>query len=166
MMRPQRLCSSLFSLPAVIAVLFIVCIVGCGSPDAASLSGTVTFNGEPIPDGSIRLTAQGGIDSQGGASPIVNGSYEIPTSGGLVAGTYKVAINATRPATPEEIAAMKAADDDEEEEDEEGEDESEGGAAAETVIKKQYLPKQYNQTSTLTVDLTTGANTKDFDLEP
>lgn len=135
------------------------------------MSGKVTFDGQPIEEGNIRLLPTGEGNSQGGAAAIVNGSYEIPSSTGLGPGKYTVAITATRPATPAEISAMESADDEsgkkiEEEVDEDEQAGAVGGTPQPSTPKVQYIPKQFNQTSTLTVEVKTGENSQDFDLKP
>ncbi len=150
MVRPQRLCSSFSFLSAVVAAFLVVCIVGCGGSegDPASLSGKVTFDGQPIAKGNMKLIPTGDAPGQGGVTQIVDGSYEVTKSDGALAGTHKVMITATRPATAAEIAAM--AEDDDEEEEEPDEDEQ---AVAPSEPTTQYIPAKYGFQSTLTVDL-------------
>ena len=84
-----------------------------------------------------------------------------PQNEELIDGEYTVMISATRPMTPEEIAAMPPPEEDEDEDDlEEGE---EPQAPAEPM--KQYIPPEYNFGSTLKITLEPGENTQDFELE-
>ena len=158
MVRPQRPGSLVFFPWAMVAALLVLCVAGCSPRDAASLSGKVTFDGEPVANGNIRLLPKEGTAGHGGGAAIVNGSYEIPASGGLVAGDYSVVISATREATAEEAAKM--GDGEEKAEKEEGE--ADKGDAAPKV---QLIPAKYNLETTLSVQVNTGVNTKDFDLE-
>lgn len=174
MMKRQRLCHSFCISLSVVIALLVLCVAGCGPAGSASLSGKVTFDGQPIAEGNIRLFAEQGTASQGGASAIANGSYEIPKRAGLIAGKYSVVITATRAATEAEAKAMAAADDEsgdkeevsQKEEGGEGDEPAAKTAPAQPAVRKvQYIPKQYNQTTTLTAELTAGANTLDFDLK-
>ena len=158
MVKPQKLCSLALFPWAMVAASRVLCVAGCGPRDAASLSGKVTFDGQPVANGSIRLLPKEGTTGHGGGAAIVNGSYEIPASVGLVAGDYSVVISATREATAEEAAKM--GDGEERPEAEEGE--ADKGDAAPKV---QLIPAKYNLKTTLTVQVSTGVNTKDFDLE-
>lgn len=171
MVRPPRFRSLVFLSSVVVSLFLVVCVAGCGpAGGSASLSGKVTFDGQPIEEGNIRLLPTGEGNSQGGAAPIVNGSYEIPASTGLGPGNYTVVITATRPATPAEISAMKSADDESGKKAEEDVDEDEQagavGGTQPSTPKVQYIPKQFNQTSTLTVEVKAGENSQDFDLKP
>src|SRR5262249_42906613 len=49
-------------------------LTGCGGPTLYTVSGTVTYNGEPIPEGYIAFVPVG--PGRGGGGTITNGSYE------------------------------------------------------------------------------------------
>jgi hypothetical protein len=142
----------------VCAALLGCLIVGCSGGDVSTLSGTVTFEGQPLAEGNLRLMPADGGAGHGAGAKIVNGSYDIPANGGLTPGRYSVMISATRPATAAEAAARSdgqgSADPDEEE--------GEGDAPAQV----QLIPAKYNVATTLTVTVEKGANTEDFDLQP
>lgn len=75
---PPRLKSVLVVAVLVAAPLFVA---GCGQP-AAVVEGTVTFEGKPVPEGSISFEApDGSIPTFGGA--IKDGAYrvEVPAGG-------------------------------------------------------------------------------------
>jgi hypothetical protein len=72
------------SLMSILAVLTMLsCLSGCGDrgPKLYRVSGTVTYDGQPIPDGEIRfspLSGQGRPDS----GKIVAGQYELKVTAG------------------------------------------------------------------------------------
>jgi len=61
---------------------------GCSQP---TVMGTVTLDGQPIPEGHIAFVPESGT-GQGGGGNIVNGEYKVQTA----AGKYKVEINASK----------------------------------------------------------------------
>lgn len=129
-----------------LVLLLCLLLSGCGGTPAgepATVRGTVKFNGEPLPKGSIRLATEDGTPGPGGVSPIENGHYEISDDVGLKAGRYLVMINAFKKTGRK----YKVSDDGPEREEE-----------------KQYLPRRYNDDSKEHLELTIGENTKDFDL--
>jgi len=142
-------------------MLLVSLVVGCGGGDVATLSGQVTFQGQPLAEGDIRLIPQQGTPSQGGGAKITAGAYSFAKDQELAPGKYQVQFSSTRDATPEEIAAMSA--------DEEGrEDDAESPEDApkpKATYKKQVIPTKYNLESTIMVDLQAGENQKDFNLE-
>src|SRR4051794_4379861 len=80
-----RICSLVLLIGAVL-------IAGCGDPNARrAVSGTVTFNGQPLDQGRIHFAPADKGTSEAGAT-IENGKYKIPGDVGLVPGTYKVSV--------------------------------------------------------------------------
>ena len=82
-------------------MLLIVLVGGCGDstdgPKRYALSGTVTYDGQPVPKGFITLepdSAQGNSGPGGGAD-IINGKYDTKTAMGMVGGPYRVRITGT-----------------------------------------------------------------------
>jgi len=129
-----------------VCVLLAGGIAGCGSGDACSLSGQVTFNGKPILDGNIRFNPIDDTPGPGGSAKIVDGAYEIATEDGMLAGGHRVLISATR-ATGRMVRA-----------------ENLDGGPSQVEQVEQYIPDRYNRTSELVVDLKPGENTEDFSL--
>lgn len=91
-MKQFRCCS----LPAAIAILLLALATGCGGP-SHPVSGTVTFEGKPLPGGgSIRfvpLAAEGGREAGGVIA--LDGTYQMSTLGendGALPGEYRVEI--------------------------------------------------------------------------
>ena len=117
----------------------MVLLVGCGptGPETQPVTGTVTFDGEPVADGAITFRdAAGQSKSYGGA--ITNGKYEFESS----PGSKKVEISAMRD-VPGKM------------------DTSNPGV--EVPLREQYIPKQYNEESTLTAEVS-GSDPIDFAL--
>lgn len=121
--------SSLFALTALAALL------GCSNPDAgrASVSGKVTFDGEPVKTGQISFDPQG--QGRIGIAQIVDGAYQMPPQQGPTPGKYTVRITADRPSgkpsqTTPEVSGRPT------------------GEAYE-----QYIPVKFNERSELTVEI-------------
>jgi hypothetical protein len=123
---------------ACFSVCLLVAASGCDSGLALSpVSGTVTLDGAPLPDGDIIFTP---VDAKMGpeAGKIKDGKYELKSQQGKM----KVQITASKilPGAPK-------------------------GAMGEDVAT-QYIPTKYNDQSTLTAVVTAGGpNTFDFPLE-
>ncbi|MBI3467625.1 MAG: carboxypeptidase regulatory-like domain-containing protein [Planctomycetes bacterium] len=62
-----------------------------------AISGTVTFNGQPLDHGVIEFTPEGAGDGVQTGSVIAEGKYEIPEAQGLPPGKYKVVISSAGP---------------------------------------------------------------------
>ena len=117
---------------------------GCGG--AASVEGTVTYQGQPIEKGSIAFIAQ-----DGGETPltvgqeVTGGKYSIAADRGLQPGQYKVEIYGST----KSAAASPSGDPDMQ---------SSAGSNA--------VPEKYNSATSLTAELKSGENTVNFDLQP
>jgi len=123
---------------AVLGLGLMVFVGGCGpsEPKTYPVSGTVTWNGEPLPDGDIVFIdeAQEHLQDHG---KIKNGKYE----GRVKAGKKKVQILATK---------------------ESGKFDPAMGA----VPRIQYIPLRYNGETTLKTEIKTeGENTFSFPLK-
>jgi hypothetical protein len=161
-MRPKLLDGLSGPVWALAVLCVVCCIVGCSTGGNSLLSGKVTYAGQSVEEGAIRLTPKGETTGPGGSAKIAGGSYEITD---LEAGTYAVSITGTRPATAAEAAQMEreeAAERDEEDE----EDEEDGGPSQPKERRVQYIPEKYNMSTTLEVEVGPGENSKDFDLTP
>jgi len=131
----------------------LVC-AGCGGkgyegPRRAQVSGAVSFNGQPIVEGSITLTPVGHTGA-GASVPIENGSYMIPEPEGPNPGTYKVQIYGFQNVGPARAAGPGGEED----------------AEAQEANLQQVIPPQYNAQTTLEIEVTEGENTQDFNLTP
>jgi hypothetical protein len=144
--------------------LGLLLLLGCGEKKGAvaRLSGTVKYKGTPVTAGTITFTAKGEGGNPGGTYPVPitpDGTY---SASQLPAGELAVAIE-TESANPK--SRKSAADYGG------GKDmmkrspmpEGVGGGPKGTYVK---IPDKYKdpKTSGLTVTVTNGKNTKDFDL--
>jgi len=116
--------------------LFLVCF-GCGSSDDGrqALSGTVTFQGKALPQGSIEFAAKDASAQTG--TTIEDGKFSIPASKGLLPGSYRVRIYSS------------------------SETESEPGPPgpeSERQFAKELIPAEFNVNSTLTRDVKDGGD--------
>lgn len=118
--------------------------IGCGQSsdlDKVVVRGTVSLDGQPIPNGELRFIPTG--DTQGPISggPIKDGAYVAQGRGGVPIGEHRVEIRAYRAAgRPGQPISP------------------EGGPA------EQYLDKRYNDQTTLTAKIDGSTETQDFQL--
>jgi len=111
-------------------------LTGCGRPTTYSVSGTVTYKGEPIPDGYVAFVPEG--PGRGGGGVITSGSYQVRAQ----AGKNRVEITASKMMPlPRGRVGMN-------------------GAKEEV---QQYLPARYNSKTELKADITS-STTLDFNL--
>jgi hypothetical protein len=93
----ERLGSGVF-VCAALGVLVGCSASGDGLP-REEVSGSVTFDGRSLANGSISFIPAGGPSAGGdttpGGSTITDGKFSIPREAGLVPGTYNVAIYAS-----------------------------------------------------------------------
>jgi len=89
------------TLTRFLAILLVAAFIGCGEADPLGrmeISGTVTFNGQPLNDGSISFEPMEGATTSSGAV-VSQGKYAIQRSEGLPPGKYRVTVNAIKPGT-------------------------------------------------------------------
>lgn len=115
--------------------------------ERAAVSGSVTYDGKPLPEGSIQFVPD--VDATGkpvrgklAQALIKDGSYSLAAEEGPAVGNNKVLINAIRNTGKFE--------------------ESDG---QKTEIMQQYIPARYNTQTTLKYEVKAGENTADFTLE-
>lgn len=79
---------------AVLLSAGILFASGCGDTTDYSVSGKVTFKGQPVKKGFISFEPDGekGNKGPGGGAPIVDGNYSTPRGKGMVGGPYLVKI--------------------------------------------------------------------------
>ena len=122
------------------------CLFGCGGDTGrASVSGTVTLDGEPVENGAITFVAMTGPEGPTGAN-IVDGYYQIRKTQGPVAGRFRVEIRWPKP-TGKKIPVMDGIPD--------------SGMRDELA---EAIPAKYNQTSVLEIEIQNGKNLRDFEL--
>lgn len=129
---------------ARICTVAIAFLVGCEANPRKPVSGTVTFDGKPLADGTIRfesLTVQAYCTE---GALVENGSFSIPSKSGLLPGKYRVFISGT---ASDRGNPMTATD---------------SGSAGNSPDS---IPPRYNAKSELTAEVTVdGSNRFSFDL--
>jgi len=83
------------SLPSRIAIASAcLLLLGCGGPARYRLTGSVTFNGQPVPAGQILFEPDAAAGNKGpaGSAFIVDGKYDTGKFG-VVGGKYIITIN-------------------------------------------------------------------------
>ena len=132
-----------------------VLVAGCGGnsgPERATVSGKVTFDGEPVHQGSIAFIPTGQTTGPTAGAVIEKGEYRTLAGGGPVLGSHRVEITAYRTGQRKEIPGAGGA--------------TTGPSGASVVAETDmYIPEQYNKVSTLTIDIKSGRNQRDFDLK-
>jgi hypothetical protein len=84
-------------LTSIVLILGAVLISGCGGGDGlerVALSGSVTLNGEPVPNGVVRFAPAAGTEGPMASAMITDGRYQVPRDVGPVAGNYEARIHA------------------------------------------------------------------------
>ena len=121
--------------PQMLACVMLTQFLGCGGADSgrASVSGKVTFDGEPVKMGQVSFEPQG--QGRMGIAQIVDGAYQMPPQQGPTPGKYTVRITADRPTGKTAQAPPTAT----------------GRPAGESY--EQYIPAKYNERSELTVEI-------------
>jgi hypothetical protein len=123
----------------------VLLVTGCGD-GRVRVSGTVLFEGKPVEQGIISFEPCDGVGPTTGGS-ITDGKYDLTGEARATVGDKLVRIYASR-ATGRKIPAGSPAP---------------PAAIVDEMI--QCVPKQYNDQSTLKVQITPGRdNTHDFDL--
>jgi len=140
--------ANVFALTCALAIVATSTVPGCGSsgPEMASVSGKVTYNGKPVPVGTVVFQAKdpNGRNATGAIGS--DGSYTLQTEkpgDGALLGEYNVSISAI-----------------------------EGGEVAldyvppKPIKPKRLVPEKYEnpETSGLTRKVESGSNTFNFDL--
>ena len=124
----------------------IVQQAGCGLNDQrATVEGTVSFQGRPLPEGAVMLFPIDGTAGRGGNTEVKDGQYQISEEQLLYSGKYSVSVMAVR-GTGRKVPVPDMP-----------------GVMEE--VMEQYIPKQYSSESTLTIELQPGTNVSDFDLQ-
>lgn len=122
----------------------IITLLGCGGPRQVAVEGDVTFDGQPIEEGSISFIPEAGTESRKASAAIIKGSYRVLAENGPLPGKFKIEISWMKK-TGKKLASADP-----------------GMTADET---KEVIPAKYNTASTLIRDIGTGENRLDFKLE-
>jgi len=81
-----------------ISLIPVVAAIGCGDgsdgPPRHKLSGAITFNGEPIPAGSLTLSPDSSQNNSGPGSTakIAGGKFSTEKGKGIVGGPYQIVV--------------------------------------------------------------------------
>lgn len=129
----------------VLAALSWGLLAGCGPKDGvsrASVTGSVTLDGAPVPTGVILFIPQAGVIGPPVQIVIDKGVYRSDAAAGPTIGMNSVQISAVRK-TGKIITV-------------------EGNKVEETEV---YIPKRYNENSELSSDIKAGENKFDFALQ-
>jgi len=141
-------------LAAPLVVLSCVAVSGCGrdGPERVVLTGTVTYQGEPVQYGRIRFLPADGTVAPMSGGYISKGRYVADAKGGVPVGTHRVEITAFR-IDPKYVHLTDNPD-------------FHLSANIEEIPRQQYIPEQYNAASKLTMTIPPGSRRieKDFDL--
>jgi len=134
-----------------IAILVVVSLTGCGGsdgPERVVVEGRVTYSGTPVSSGRIRFMPMPGYDVPMSGAYIVNGTYRIDAGGGVPIGRHRIEIT-SRQIDPK-YAHLAGSNSETENE----------------LPKIQIIPPQFNEQSTLELEVPSGSDpiSKDFDL--
>lgn len=126
----------------IVHLLFLVTFLlpGCsGNLDPYGrlpVSGSVTLDGQPLPNGEIAFTSESVVPVVSGGK-IIDGKFSVPQQQGLPPGTYKVAITSMK-----EIVHPS------------------GDAMNHPTEYKELIPENFNKKSTLTAEVTAQSENK------
>ncbi len=125
-------------------VTALLCGSGCsnGALERVVVSGLITYNGQPIPNGAIRFIPIDGSKGPISGASIIDGQYRADGLGGVPVGKYRVHVDAYRAhmtATPDPIER--------------------------DYPREQYLPVKFNTKSILDVAVESGKRKQTFDFE-
>ncbi|WP_231746644.1 hypothetical protein [Maioricimonas rarisocia] len=82
-------------------LVLLAFVSGCGdasgedAPQRAAVSGTVTFNGQPLPEGLVRFVPIDGTPGPKTAVPVSQGRFQVEAEHGPVVGTHRIEIQST-----------------------------------------------------------------------
>ena len=135
-------------------IMVLAAVFGCGhhgGPERVVVSGTVTYQGQPVKEGQIRFYPTKGTQAPMSGGDIIDGKYVVEAQGGVPVGTHEIRIAAFRP-DPRYREYEKSLRPD--------------ASALEKPPKQQYLPEKYNTKTKLEITIPPGSsgNAKDFQL--
>lgn len=128
----------------------LVFATGCGSGGGAgrhAVEGKVSFDGQPVTDGQIMFEPTGqGLPMVAGK--IEEGLYKVDAEHGPAPGSYRVRIEGYRKKKVPGLSKHPYLG-----------DQQEAG-----VVREQYLPAQFNSSTTLNAEITSEKSEYNFDL--
>ncbi|MDR1494383.1 MAG: carboxypeptidase-like regulatory domain-containing protein [Planctomycetaceae bacterium] len=122
---------------------------GCNNDRLLSISGNVTLDGKPLPEGIIMFLPSG-TEGNSASTTITNGKYSVRVSPGKMV----IRILAERPYTEEEIKKLRA-----------NPMYNNDPMFQPEKMKKQYLPQKYNEKSLLNEEIHGNNKSLNFNLE-
>ncbi|NLE38203.1 MAG: hypothetical protein GX621_09290 [Pirellulaceae bacterium] len=128
-----------------VAIVFTTIVLGvCSGPQRRGIEGTVTLDGQPIPEGYIKLVPLEGTRGPTAGASIVDGRFSIDAAKGTFVGTFRVEILATRETGRQAFDTL---------------------AKEAYTVREQYIPAKYNTASELTAEISdSGPNLLGFEL--
>ncbi|HEY2158312.1 MAG TPA: hypothetical protein VGH33_21965 [Isosphaeraceae bacterium] len=139
-------------LPSALVAVQLLNFAGCGGETDGrpreAISGTVSLDGRPLPDGSIQWIPASAREGTVGGAPVKDGKFSINRQEGLAPGAYRVVISSGgggggASGTPGEAPGLLDA----------------------ANTPKDLIPARYNTKSTLKAEVKVGdPNTFDFPL--
>jgi len=126
-------------------LLCTIAVLGCNrsqGPRRAAVSGSVTLDGKPVPEGTITFLPSGDTQGPSAGGEIRDGAFDLNARQGPVVGTCRVEIRATRKTGEKVQFGVREAD-----------------------AVEQYIPQRYNTRSELTAAVIADEpNRLDFEL--
>jgi len=126
---------------AAVIAAGVLAAAGCGGAGGVTAKGRVTLDNVPVKEGTIVFISSAG--GQKVPAVVKDGEYAVPADAALKPGSYRVEVTWARPTGKKIPSADPGMTTDE---------------------RKEAIPAKYNTQSTLTADLASGENTKDFTL--
>jgi hypothetical protein len=122
---------------ALVGVVFV--ISGCNESPRNAVSGTVTFEGQPLADGYVMFVPLDGTPGPTAGAMVENGKFEIAEECSVFAGNFRVEIVASRPSNRKVLS-------------------QESGKMVN--VPEQYIPIRYNQESELQASVEPGGENR------
>jgi hypothetical protein len=140
-------------LPSILVSLPLLGLAGCGEEAVGrpreAISGTVTLDGRPLPDGMIQLIPTSAREGTVGGAAVKDGKFSIKRQEGLAPGEYRVVINSRGESGGAATHPDEAP-----------------GLVEPSDTPRDLIPARYNTDSILKAEIKTGApNTFDFPLK-
>ena len=135
-------------------LVVVLPVASCGPAglEKSTVSGRITFQGQPIQDGAIRFVPVKGTKGPATVGTIRGGTYTVTARGGVPVGTLRVEVEAYRPLPGAKPYTREQA-------------EGTRGVVEGDYPKTQFLPPKHNTKSTLEVTIESGSKTVTKDIE-
>ncbi|MFH1919557.1 MAG: hypothetical protein ABIP48_06725 [Planctomycetota bacterium] len=142
---------TIWSGAVIVCTVGVALLAGCAPADTGGrlgVSGTVTFEGKALDQGTIEFTSTGEGAAVHTGAMISGGSYSVPAQQGLPPGTYLVKISSTVEDPSAEVPEMP------------------GMAEEGAPEPEDRIPAEYNTESKQEITVTGGGPQKfDFDIQ-